>query len=348
MAVDANTEYEKQHLNNLHTYQKEVEQEYLSTIDTIFQYVALTTFANEVFKLSNYPVLKARIEEELLRFRDRMYGIITRSIRKEWALSEAKNEAVLKEAYGEVSERVLEQMKNKPEAIEEFINLKTRRIPLSERVWKLHGQFYEEIEKELYAGISEGKSAKKMAAEMKHFLQEPDKLFRRVKDAKGRLSLSGPARKYRPGAGVYRSSFKNALRLTAHETNRAYRTADHERWTNTKFILGVEVKLSNSHPKYDMCDRLVGIFPPNYKHTGFHIRCLCYSVPLLPTLEQYKEYENAILAGTDANFKFDKVKDIHPRAKQWIVDNAERIEGWKSKPLFIQDNPRYFKAVLAE
>jgi len=343
---DQNKYFETQHLRNLQNYQKEVEQEYLRTIEEVFRYVALTTFATEVFRLADYPVLKNQIDETLRKFRDRIYNIVTRAIRSEWGLSDRKNNAVIKEAYGNVAEQVLTSLQSKPEAVTNFINRYQRRLKLSDRVWKLHGQFYQEIEMNLYASISEGKAARRMAAEMKQFLKEPDRLYRRVRNSKGRLVLSSPARAYKPGAGVYRSSFKNALRLTRTETNRAYRTADHERWKNSPFILGVEVKLSVAHPRSDFCNYLVGLFPPDYKHTGFHIQCLCYSVPVLPTPEEYNKYEDALLAGKEKDFKFEKVKDIHPRAKQWIIDNAEKIEGWKNPPLFMQDNPKYIKRVL--
>lgn len=36
-------------------------------------------------------------------------------------------------------------------------------------------------------------------------------------------------------------------RRAATETNIAYRTADHERWQQLDFIVGIEVHLSNNH-----------------------------------------------------------------------------------------------------
>lgn len=134
--------------------------------------------------------------------------------------------------------------------------------------------------------------------------------------------------------------------MTVQETNSAYRTADAEHWKSTKFVLGVEVKLSRSHPVFDVCDSFVSIFPPDYKHTGFHVKYLCYSQPLLPSPEEYSKYEDAILRGEEYQFKFKgKVLDIHPKAKQWILDNREKIEGWKSRPLFMQDNPKLYNII---
>ena len=50
-----------------------------------------------------------------------------------------------------------------------------------------------------------------------------------------------------PGRGVYRSSYMNARRLAATETNIAYRTADHLRWQKMDFVVGIEIVLSDNH-----------------------------------------------------------------------------------------------------
>ena len=60
---------------------------------------------------------------------------------------------------------------------------------------------------------------------------------------------------YHPGQGVYRSSYKNALRLAATETNKAFRTADYERWQNMDFVTGIEVERSpTNHGPCPVCD----------------------------------------------------------------------------------------------
>jgi len=341
---DQNKEFEKEHLRNLQNYQKEVEQEYLRTIEEVFQFVALTTFAAEVFRLSDYPVLKNQIDESLRKFRDRIYNIITRAIRAEWGLSNRKNNAVIKEAYGQVSEQVLASLQSKPEAVTNFINRYQRRLKLSDRVWKLHGQFYQEIEMNLYAGIAEGKAARRMAAEMKQFLKEPDRLFRRVRDAKGRLVLSGPARAYKPGVGIYRSSFKNALRLTATETNASYRTADQQRWRKTPFVLGYEIRLSKNHKTFDICDHLAAVYPNTFVWQHWHPFCICHCIPVLVSPEQYDKYEDAIINGTADSFKFDgKIKDVPQQFKNYVSNNMEKMEGWRRLPMWLMDNKRFIK-----
>jgi hypothetical protein len=175
---------------------------------------------------------------------------------------------------------------------------------------------------------------------MKRFLNNPDMLFRRVRDKNGKLQLSKAARKYHLGRGKYRSSFQNALRLTANETNQAYRTADFERWQRMPMVLGIEVKLSNRHIVEDVCNFGVGRYPADYKFTGFHVRCLCHAVPILPTEKDFGKYLDSIMQGESHEFT-GHVQTIPASLKNWYNENKDRIEGWKSTPHFIKDNPGY-------
>ena len=59
----------------------------------------------------------------------------------------------------------------------------------------------------------------RLSRDVRRYLRNPDKLFRRVRDKHGNLRLSKAAKAYHPGRGVYRSSYRNALRLTATENN---------------------------------------------------------------------------------------------------------------------------------
>ncbi len=96
-------------------------------------------------------------------------------------------------------------------------------------------------------GIRNGMAAVDRTQELKQWLVHPDKLFCRVRDENGLLQLSEKAKAFHPGRGVYRSSYMNARRLAATETNIAYRTADHLRWQQMDFVVGIEICLSNNH-----------------------------------------------------------------------------------------------------
>lgn len=343
---DISKEYEARHIANTARFTKRVKKAYLKAIDKLFKNVSSIKLKNNEFNLEKFPVLKKKINEILLQFHDEVELILVNGIKTEWELSLDKNTSIISKAYAQknISEavnRIIFDPREK--ALESFINLKLGGINLSDRVWKYTNQFQSEIESNIYAGLSEGRSAAAMAKDQKQYLQEPDKLFRRVRNANGKLILSKAARMYKPGMGVYRSSFKNAFRFTRDITNRSYRTADHERWNNTPFVIGVEIKLSNNHPRFDICDKLVGTYPSGYKHTGFHPQCLCYAVPKLASLDEYDKYENALLRGNESKFTFkNQTSNIPNNASKWYKENKSFIEKYKSEPYFLRDNKKFF------
>lgn len=213
---------------------------------------------------------------------------------------------------------------------------------LSERVWSFVNQTKEEFELAIEVGMTEGRSAADLSRDVRQALREPAKLFRRVPDKEtGQLRLSKAAQAYNPGRGVYRSSFKNALRLTATENNMAYRRSDHERWQNTPWVLGIEISTStNNHEQEDICDELAGKYPKDFVFVGWHPFCRCFATPILPDEEEYDKYEEALIAGDDVDdFEFSgRVEDLPENFTEWCEENAERIENASSDPYFLRDN----------
>lgn len=174
----------------------------------------------------------------------------------------------------------------------------------------------------------------------------PALLFRRVRDEHGQLHLSQRAAAYHPGRGVYRSSFKNALRLSTTETNIAYRTADYLRIQQLDFVRGIRVHLSNNHtlngvPFHCICDDFAGDYPKDFKFTGWHPFCRCYTT--------------TILAGDpDDPSATPPVTDVPQGMKDWVAANPDRIDrafASGKPPYWLRDNtqrllPERFKAEL--
>lgn len=189
-------------------------------------------------------------------------------------------------------------------------------------------------------GIRSGSSAQEMASDLKEYLQHPDNLFRRVRDEHGARHLSKAVAAYHPGRGVYRSSYKNARRLAATETNIAYRTADHTRWQQLDFVVGIEVRLSpNNHPVPDICADLNGKYPKYFKVTGWHPHCRCHAVPILKTEEELAQDNKRVLQGGEPiKGSVNEVTDVPQNFSQWVKDYQERIERASSVPYFLKDN----------
>ena len=177
------------------------------------------------------------------------------------------------------------------------------------------------------------------------------------------MRLSQAAKAYHPGRGVYRSSYKNARRLAATETNIAYRTADHLRWQQLDFVVGIRVVLSNNHtlngkPFHDICDDLSapvgstatkgrGCYPKDFKFTGWHPLCRCHAESILKTEEEFVEDTERILQGEEPTANsVNTVSDVPQQFKNWLRDNRERIDRAKSLPYFIRDNRKVVDDIL--
>jgi hypothetical protein len=201
-------------------------------------------------------------------------------------------------------------------------------------------------------GIRNGLSAADIASDLKQYLQHPDKLFRRVRDLHGQLHLSSKAQAFHPGQGVYRSSYKNARRLAATETNIAYRTSDYLRWQQLDFVIGIEIRLSNNHtlngvPFTDICDDLKGKYPKDFKFSGWHPLCRCHAIPILKTQEEMAADNERIMNGEQLiEGGKNQVIDVPGKFKAWAAENRERIERAKALPYFIRDNEKYTIDVL--
>lgn len=196
-------------------------------------------------------------------------------------------------------------------------------------MWRTAEQAMQHIETSLTEGLAEGRSAAELSRTIRQDLREPERLYRRVRDKNGILQLSKPARAYHPGAGVYRSSYKNALRLTRTEINVSYAEADFERWQRLDFVIGYVVRLSNNHtcnghPFTDICDELAGKYPKWFKFTKWHPQCRCVAIPIFDDDPGAKE-----------------VRDVPPNFKQWVTDNQPRLDRSIKKgtaPYWVRDN----------
>ena len=310
---------------------------YNVTIDEVVRAVQHVTLSpDKVFSFDDFPSLKGMANETFEKFARSLQAIVNAATEAEWKRACADADAILDKIMktAAISRESLTSYGDRNlKALAEFQTRKINGMNLSDRVWNYTEQFKQEFELALDLGIGEGKSAAELSRDVRQYLNEPDRLFRRVRDKHGNLVLSKAARAYEPKPGKYRSSYKNALRMTRTETNMAYRTADNMRWNSLDIVVGFEVKLSNNHtincvPFTDICDELVGKYPKTFLFTGWHPQCRCYSVPVMLTKDEMIERNRMILAGEDTSgFRsVNQVDDVPEGFKKWVRDNEERIE----------------------
>lgn len=339
--------YDKKHKENLAKRARKVQQLYDAAIKRIAQAAAPSLFdadPKKEFHFEDFHALKKEMEALMQDLGSSLQANIEDGDQESWTLSNTKNDAMVDSIIGKkkLPAKTVKAWKHPHlEALNAFIARKEAGMNLSRRVWNLTQQFKSEMELALELGMGEGKSAAALSRDIRKYLVEPNKLFRRVRDKSGALRLSKAAAAYHPGQGVYRSSYKNALRMTATENNIAYRTADHNRWQALHFVIGIEIHISNNHPTEDICDLFDGKrFPKDFKFTGWHPWCRCYAVSVLASQEEMDAYTTAIMNGEDvSHWKFTgQVEKMPKEFDKWMKDNQQRIASAKNMPYFIKDN----------
>lgn len=343
--LDPSLTYENLHVRNISAINRRIRAIYQKAIQEIQVTISSLKYKGIPFNIKDYPQLKNKVDAVLKKMHSSIYVAQVNGIKESWSLSNKKNNVIVdRRLVGSIIPKRVRQVLYDPNhsALTEFINRRDKGLWLSDRVWNLLDPFPKEIEQTVGLGLGQGKSAAEIASDAKKFLNDPDKLFRRVMGEDGKLHLSSAARNFHPGQGVYRSSYKNALRLTGTENNLAYRTSDFNRWEKLPFVIGIEVKLSNNHPRFDICDSLDGKYPKDFLFRGWHPNCICYAVPIMASDDDFQKMEDDILAGRDVSHISKGVISKPPDSFiKYIQDNKKRINGWKNTPYWVSDNPEF-------
>lgn len=318
----------RQHNKRIRAFEKLVKEIFnLSNEEAIKLAKSVDYDAKKLFKFSDYPEIRKKANKLFSQFQKDLKKVIVNGATSEWNKSnEVNNQLAMNilalKSIKDITDNQKRYFNNNDKALQAFIQRKINGMNLSDRVWNLTQQYKVGLEQALTVGIADGRSATELSRDIREYLNNPNKLFRRVRDFENRLNLSSKAKEYQPGQGIYRSSFKNALRLTGTEINMAYRTADYYRWLQLDFVVGVEIKLSNNHtikdpktgksiPFYDMCDELQGKYPKTFKFTGWHPNCYDEKTEVL-TKRGWLLFKNVN--------KDDRILSLNPETKEteWV------------------------------
>lgn len=287
-------------------------------------------------------------------------ALLSNSVVASWAKGEENSEKNLyaalgggkaaKEAIQATAEKARSAMRERGATAGGYLTKNEGGFSISERVWKLTEDAKRELQIVIQNGIKEGKTPDEIARSAQQYLKEPAKLFRRVKDKEtGNLELSKAAKEYHPGQGVYRSSYKNALRLARTEITAAYRRAEWESYQSNPLIIGYEIRLSNNHTTTlpngktvkltDICDRMAGRYPKTFLWTGWHPQCRCVMIPITVSKEDFKARIKALKKGELQEWKpKETVTEMPAGFNDWIKENTKRIQQAKARPYWITEN----------
>lgn len=345
-------QWEQEHRQHVAEILEEIDMLYQDATDEMVHLgmaYGYTEADSKPFRFASSKLRSEQAAQSVSAFQKKLLGIVTTAMAAEWAFANEKTDSWVKKLF---SNPVDGYMMHNIDALNAYIGRKQYGHSLSDRVWDCSKQFQRNIEWALSVGLAEGRSASNISRDVRSYLIEPDRLFRKVRDQYGNLVLSKSTSGYHPGQGVYRSSYQNAMRMARTEINGAYREADHVRWQQLDFIVGIEIKTSKSHdawlrkewlPKFkagviptkEICDTMTGRYPKDFKFIGWHPNCHCYAVPILAN------------EGTDADWWEDptnEIVDVPDNFKNWVDTNSERlaVSEYEGKtPYFLKENDKY-------
>ncbi|CAI9673401.1 hypothetical protein HZP61_09955 [Elizabethkingia anophelis] len=349
----------KIHVKNHDELHRKRINKYLLAIERLFDELLMSCSSiivrlklkDELFQFRKYPSIIKDVDNYLVNYRDNLLNSIKTYTEYEWDFANTKVDDVLKarlsSVKGKITPKIYEaeirkiaNQSHNQKALEAFQNRKIKDITLSERVWNISKQAGENIELAVEGVFKEGMSAHELARAIKSNLNNPDKLFRRVRDKHGNLVLSKNAQSYHPGQGVYRSAHKNALRLSVDIINGGYRESEQIRIKANNDVVGQKIHLSPSHKHYDMCDELKGSYPKDFDWSKWHTGCMCFRTMIMKSETEFIKELNAgqnLPPESSENY----VGDVPDNFVQWHKDNVDKMKNWIRRPDFIEDNNKF-------
>lgn len=373
-------------------YADNVRRLYATATDELLKLSAMkaSNGVSAAFSFSDSKRLSEQANAILRALYSGVYNEIKGGVIAEWGNANKSCDALITSIFGkkvkEDNHYARFFARNK-ESVDAFFKRKSEYggLNLSQRVWKYVGDFKTEMEMALSVAMGEGKSAATISREVRKYLQRPDMMFRRFRvktgeqdifNADGNVVGKEPVygrvwkrkvvdavtgnvswqtvnlKDYSFGRGVYRSSYKNAMRLTRTETNMAYRTADQERWRQLDFVIGYRVVLSDNHPEPDICNDLSakrgekgsrGVYPKDFVFKGWHPQCRCYVVPILADEKEFDKIQEAILNDEPIPESKSVIREPNKYFQDWWKSNKKRVSEAQSLPYWVKDNPKYAK-----
>lgn len=278
------------------------------------------------FLFDDYPEVKGQVQALQRQFVGDMQSLISSGTSVEWKNSNLFQDLVAKKALKYYRAQVRgvrfkHYFQANSDHLKEFQVRKDRGLNLSSKLWNQSFIYKESLEATISTAIEKGMSATTLSKRLSKYLNDWPSLQKDYQE------------RYAKATRAYDCEYRS-IRLARNEINIAYRTAEQERWKQFDFILGYEVKLSGSHPRYDICDDLVGDYPKDFKFVGWHPNCLCYTVPIVMSEDEYWSDNR----GNSPNLVTAPPENFG----KWVSENSERIEESRKKgtlPYWIKENP---------
>lgn len=350
------------HLVSIRALDKQVEKLLDQAVKQVLLQGKKLTAADIGHIFQRYPELRAALDKAMEKLNVDLTATIEQGSKEAWLRANTAGDEVVAAMAANNAQlaALLSSQQNKPQndrALRAFQQREMQGMKLSDRVWSSTKGMKLDMERAIEVALAEGVPAQKLSQRVRELLKEPHRLYRRVRDKKtGELKLSHAAQQYHPGTGVYRSSYKNAMRIARTEVNMAYQASDSERWARSWWVKGIRVSLSNNHtcldgkgkpaPLIDICDELAGDYPADFKFTGWHPQCRCYATAITCEYSDIRDYFRRERAGEDMTGYTPPGTITEPPSqfKRWLTDNSDRLARAAQRgttPYFIANNAKY-------
>lgn len=282
------------------------------------------------FSFADYPETKRDLQLLQKQFVGDMQSLIYSGTSAEWKKSNLLQDLVANKALKYYRAQVAgKKFKHYYQAnsdqLKAFQSRRERGLNLSAKLWNQSQVYKDSLEATISTAIEKGMSAVTLSKRISKYLNDWPSLQADYQEKFGKAT------------NCYDCEYRS-IRLARNEINIAYRTAEQLRWQQFDFILGYKIKLSGSHPARDICDDMVGDYPKEFKFVGWHPNCLCYTVPIVMSEEEYwsENRENSPNMVTAPPENFGK----------WVSENSERIDEARSRgtlPYWVMDNREFVK-----
>lgn len=282
------------------------------------------------FSFADYPETKRDLQLLQSQFIGDMQSLIYSGTSAEWKKSNLLQDLVADKALKYYRAQVAGKnfkhyYQTNSEQLKAFQRRRERGLNLSAKLWNQSQVYRDSLEATISTAIEKGMSAVTLSKRISKYLNDWPSLQADYQEKFGKAT------------SCYDCEYRS-IRLARNEINIAYRTAEQLRWQQFDFILGYKIKLSGSHPARDICDNMVGDYPKEFKFVGWHPNCLCYTVPIVMSEDEYwsENRENSPNMVTAPPENFGK----------WVSENSERIDEARSRgtlPYWVMDNREFVK-----
>lgn len=277
------------------------------------------------FFFADFPEVKRDLLLLQRQFVGEMQTLIYSGTSVEWKNSNIFQDLVANKALkyyrAQVSgERFKHYFDSNSDQLKAFQARKDKGLNLSTKLWKQADIYKESLEATISTAIEKGMSATTLSKRISRYLKDWPSLQADYQE------------RYAKATRCHDCEY-NSIRLARNEISMAYRTAEQLRWQRFDFVLGYKIKLSDSHPRYDICDELMGDYPKDFSFAGWHPNCLCYTVPIVMSEEEYWS--------DNREDSPNKITDPPENFSKWVYDNSTKIQEAENRgtlPYWIKDN----------